>query len=184
MRLVLLGLMLLGSPGAAQTENQITLKYDDGSGVTGELVEYTDEFFRIEASVGLIAIPTGEVSCIGAACPSGTKLEVPSAPATLTGLDGTFSVTGTIIDYADDVYVVATAVGEMRVDARLATCEGAGCVDITPVANQTVMLISDTARIEGKLLAFEDGNYVIDIEQFGELRLNSSAFECLGDACP
>lgn len=184
MRSVILGLLLLATSGMAQGTNQITLKYDDGSGVSGELIEYTGDIFRIQASIGLIAIAAQDVSCIGVACPEGTALEVPSAPVTLTSLDGSLRVSGNVIEVSEGAYIVATDLGEMRIEANLVSCEGAGCVVMQKPLDRTVILENGTTKIEGKLLQFEGGNYVINVDQLGELRVNGQTFVCRGVACP
>ena len=184
MRPTILALTLLATTGVAQSTNQITLKYDDGSGVSGELVEFSNGIFRVQASVGLIAIPAQDVSCIGVACPEGTALEVPPAPVTLTALDGTFNVSGNVIDFVDDEYVLATDIGEIRISASLATCEGVGCVAPPPPVSRDVSLVSGTTTIEGELVRVEDGAYIVDVDQLGQMRVDASTFECRGDACP
>lgn len=184
MRTFIMGLMLIATASAAQNANQVTLKYDDGSGVSGELLTFENDMFRIQASVGLIAISAQDVSCIGAACPEGTELVVAPAPVTLTSRDGTFRVAGNVIEFVDDVYVVATDIGELQINASDVICEGDGCVTPAAPIDRNVSLVSGTTTIEGELLSVEDGAYIINVDQLGELRVDASTFECRGDACP
>lgn len=189
MRKLMCGLMLLASASAAQTAGQVTLKYDDGTGVAGELVGFEDGIFRIQASVGLIAIPAADVSCIGATCPAGTELEVPPAPVMLTSLDGSIQMAGDVLYFVDGEYVLATDLGEIRVDASLVTCTGDGCVPgsepvVQEPISQDVVLVDGTTTIEGVLQGVEDGAYLIEVDQLGILRVDSAKFECRGDACP
>ncbi|WP_341367502.1 hypothetical protein [Yoonia sp. BS5-3] len=184
MRTLVFASIMLATTGAAQGINQVTLKYDDGSGVSGELIAFENDVFRIQASVGLIAIPAQDVSCIGSACPEETVLEVPSAPVRLTALDGAFSVSGNLIDFVDNEYVLATDIGEVRIDATLATCDGDGCVVPQPPLSRDVTLTNGATTIEGKLVRMENGAYIVNVDQLGEIRVDASIFDCDGDACP
>ncbi len=183
MRPLLFGLMLIANVGWAQA-NQVTLKYDDGTGVSGELLEFTDGNFRIQASVGLISIPAQDVSCIGDACPAGTELELRSAPVKLTSLDGSIILTGDVIEFADGDYVLATDIGEVRINADKVTCEGAGCVSSQEPVSRDVVLVNGNTIIEGELVRLEDKAYIINVAQLGEVRIDATSFQCRGEACP
>lgn len=189
MRKLLFGLVFLAAPSVAQEANQITLKYDDGTGVSGELLSFEDGLFRIQSSVGVIAIGSDDVSCVGTACPPGTELEVVAAPVALTGIDGNYAISGDVIDFVNGEYVVATAIGELRIPASDVTCEGAGCVataapEPSAPINQEVVLVSGPTTVEGILLRVEDGAYIIEVDQVGQLRVDANTFECRGEACP
>ncbi len=49
---------------------------------------------------------------------------------TLTSSDGTVNMTGEFVDFRDNAYVIATALGELRVSASRVQCEGAACPDL------------------------------------------------------
>lgn len=184
MRRLTIGLMMLATSGFAQDTNQVTLKYDDGSGVSGELLEYKDDMFRLQASVGLIAIPAQDVSCIGAACPPGTTLEVPPAPVTLVSHDGKISLSGNVIEFVNNEYVLATDIGEIRISADLTSCTGAGCVTPSEPPSREVVLTNGSATIEGLYVGLENGTYIIEVDALGKMRVDASSFECTGAACP
>lgn len=184
MRTLIFGLMVFAAPVVAQNANQVTLKYDDGTGVTGELSTFEDGIFQIKSSIGTVAIPASDVSCIGSACPEGTALEVPSSAVVLTSIDGASQLSGDLIEFADDEYVLATDIGEVRIRADQVTCEGEGCVALEEPVSSTVTLVNDSTEIEGEFLRIEDGAYIVYNEILGEIRVNSDTFECRGDRCP
>ncbi|WP_341368026.1 phosphate ABC transporter substrate-binding/OmpA family protein [Yoonia sp. BS5-3] len=49
---------------------------------------------------------------------------------TLRSSDGTVNMSGNFIDFVDNSYVIATALGELRVSASRVNCEGAACPDL------------------------------------------------------
>ncbi|MEM9795374.1 MAG: hypothetical protein AAF919_02730 [Pseudomonadota bacterium] len=171
----------------AQDANQVTLKFDDGEGVSGQLLGFEDGIFRLRASVGRVSIPAQDVFCIGAACPEGTELEIPPAPVTLASPDGSLRVSGDLLEFTNGTYVVATNVGELRIEAEMVTCEGDGCppAAVSDPADRKVALMSDgDVVLEGELLGIEDGVYLVDLGAFGVVRADVNAYECRGEACP
>ncbi len=66
---------------------------------------------------------------------------------TLKSTDGTINVVGEFIDFADDSYIVRTALGDLRINASRAVCEGAACptfgnasADVTIVGSDAIGL--------------------------------------------
>lgn len=49
---------------------------------------------------------------------------------TLKSSDGTVNMTGDFVDFRDNAYIIATALGELRVSASRVECEGAACPDL------------------------------------------------------
>jgi len=69
--------LLLPVTGTAQDKPTVSLRFANGQdSISGPLVDFKDEKFFIEASIGLVAIPTNGVICVGEACPEGTRLGV------------------------------------------------------------------------------------------------------------
>lgn len=70
---------------------------------------------------------------------------------TLQSADGATSVTGDLVDFTGDVYVVKTSTGEMEISAAEVTCEGAGCpsedADPEPVEADYHIAGSDTVGL-------------------------------------
>lgn len=49
---------------------------------------------------------------------------------TLKSSDGTVNMSGDFVEFTDNTYVIATALGELRVSASRVNCEGAACPDL------------------------------------------------------
>jgi len=60
---------LTASTGGAQTQETVTIKFDDGDGMTGEFVEFSNGLFKIKTVIRQVTIPAEGVFCIGSACP-------------------------------------------------------------------------------------------------------------------
>ena len=98
-------------------------------------------------------------------------LPVSAETVTLVANDGSTSITGDLIAYEDGFYVIVTRIGQMRISAARASCEGAGCpkieigdIDVRITGSDTVgkglmpLLIAGYAdHLEGELEA-ETGN--------------------------
>lgn len=66
---------------------------------------------------------------------------------TLTSTDGTISVSGDLVDFSDDIFIVRTALGDLRVAASSMICEGDACpvfedlsADVTIVGSEAIGL--------------------------------------------
>lgn len=194
--------------GGAHAQDTVTLQYDDGYGVTGEILDFEDNVFRIRSSLGVITIPSNEVTCSGGACPEGTTaaLEVEPEPTitieilpedqpqveeekpevTLTSLDGQVQLIGRVLEFSGTEYLLKTEVGEIWIDASQVSCEGDGCVESEGAFSfgGDVSLDNGSMTIEGKLVGLEDDAYIVATELLGELRVSSTTFKCTGDGCP
>jgi len=118
--------------GQAQLPRLVELTYDDGSGVVGELIEFTDGKYRLKTSVGVITVHDDGVVCNGAVCP---KKEVPpvlNKSIKLTSLNSAVVLTGELLEVTDGKYVVSTIVGIVKIEIDLVNCEGEGCVEFEP----------------------------------------------------
>lgn len=185
--LVLLSaLIAFAGPGIAQTANTVTLKYDDGDGITGELIEATDDVAKLKTAIGLITVPLDGVFCIGLACPESKRFVSTLPPLVLTALDGSVAVSGNLLEVADGQYVIATDLGELRIDVDKVRCEGEGCPAQAdePQTGGDVVLTSGATSIEGKLVGFEETAYIIEVATMGTIRVNSELFTCSGASCP
>ena len=178
--------VLVASNAFAQSTNQVSLRFnDEGESITGELLEYTNGNFRIQSSIGSVTIPGDDVSCIGDACPAGTKAETTGPLLKLTSPDGSITVSGNLIEIKDESYILATSFGELAVEFGSVICEGDGCIEeVDTPADTTVVLRSGATEIHGELLGFDDDSYLIQSDIHGEVRIKRNAFSCEGEACP
>jgi hypothetical protein len=182
-----ISLAVAASTGASQTQETVTIKFDDGDGVTGELVEFANDTFKIQTVIGRVTIPAEGVYCIGAACPPSTRLEVAPSPMALTSFDGSIKIAGNLLEIVNGQYVLATDFGELRIDTDEVTCEGEGCLETVappPTFGGPVVLTSGVTTIEGDLVGIEDNSYVVEIESMGPIRVTMDKFTCSGEGCP
>ena len=173
---------LTASTGVAQAQETVTIKFDDGDGVTGELVQFSNDLFKIKTVIGQVTIPAEGVFCIGAACPESTRLEIAPSPITLTSTNGDVTISGNLIEIANDQYVIATSAGELKINIGDVTCEGEGCVSHS--LGGFVTLSSGTTAIEGILVGLAEDAYLVDVETMGTVRVKIEQFQCSGPGCP
>ena len=183
MAAVLLGLT---APVIAQDGNTVTLTYDAGEGLTGELVEVNDQVVVLRSSIGLVTVPVDGVTCIGQACPDSMRFRSSAPMLTFSTLDGSVAVRGQLIEISNDQYVIATNLGELRFDVDGAICTGEGC-PVTLADTQfgrDVVLTNGATAIEGQLVGIEGTSYIVEVANVGPIRVDSSVFDCRGEGCP
>lgn len=183
------GLSLIAASAPAQSADTISLRFDDGAfgeTLTGALQSYDGTMFVVDSVLGEVAIPAAFVSCIGATCPEGTELEVTSPVITLTSRDGDAAIEGHLIEITDGKYIMATDVGELSIQTHMVTCDGAGCPDPSdlPDFDPQVVLTNGAMTIEGALVGMEEGIYLVQSRDFGDIRVSMTDFTCAGMACP
>lgn len=180
---------LLTTSATAQGADTITLRTDSGEDIAGELVSFENGMFRINSSIGLLAIPSADVICIGQGCPEGTQAEDPETRIVVTSLDGEMTISGDLLEVSNGSYVIATEVGEMRISLSDVTCEGPGCaiagVDaVQDIKSAQVVLVGQDVTIEGKLVEDLPDAFVVDVDALGVIRVSKDAFACQGAGCP
>lgn len=171
----------------AQSANDITLRFANGQdSISGTLTDFKDNKFFIEASIGLVVIPTDGVFCVGDACPEGTVLEVENAQVILTSKESNVRISGDLIEIANNEYVLATEFGVQRIAMDLVNCEGADCLValVDQPVDKTVELSSGGVTLRGTLLGFRDDSYILNDEVMGEIRVSALKFVCSGPGCP
>ncbi|MEJ8560158.1 hypothetical protein QTO30_02140 [Yoonia sp. GPGPB17] len=178
--------IVCGTSAFAQDSETVTLKFYDGDGISGELIEANDQFVMLRSSIGMVTIPVEGVSCIGQACPEAMRF-VPVGPTlTFTTTDGSVEVMGQLIEISNDQYVIATNLGELRINVDGAICSGDGCPDVgsQPTFGGDVILTNGATVIEGKLIGIEGAAYLVEVPTMGAIRVDSGVFECAGASCP
>ena len=62
--------LLLPTAALAQSSDDVTLSSDDGVvSISGKLLGFDDEFYKLESTLGVIEVPIALSTCKGAACP-------------------------------------------------------------------------------------------------------------------
>ncbi|MCF6271972.1 MAG: substrate-binding domain-containing protein [Rhodobacteraceae bacterium] len=69
---------------------------------------------------------------------------------TLKSLDGTVSMSGTLLEYDGTTYRIAMLVGDISIEASQVTCEGAGCPNL--IADLTEFSLAGSSSLGGELL--------------------------------
>ncbi len=137
-RLLMTCAICCGSASAqAQSPRQIELTFDDGPGVVGELIDYTDGKYYLKTSVGIIAVPDDGVQCVGEAC---TLQRAPRSQANfikLISLDGATALSGELLAVKDGMYVVSTSIGTVEIVVELVQCKGEGCIQAPPILQES-----------------------------------------------
>ena len=154
--------------------------------LTGEVTDVTDTTIRRNTSDGAVTIPLAGVTCIGAACPEAVRQNIEDLPkVVLSTPDGSVKLAGSLLEIADDQYVLATEAGEMRLNISDVNCEGDACQDAQAdfAFGGPVVLESDAAVVEGILTGLDEDSYFVEVDVLGSLRV-SRDFACSGTGCP
>lgn len=87
-------------------------------------------------------------SVLASACMLAIGAMVPnaaiSAEVSLKSADGTVNLVGEFVDFADDNYIIRTALGDLRISASRVRCEGEACPKIETASADVVISGSDT----------------------------------------
>ncbi len=111
---------------------------------------------------------------------------------TLQSQDDAVNLTGELVSFEDDIYVIRTNLGALRISADRVKCSGAACP--TPPQPEVVEAVftpgpvvlrslNGSTEIQGNLLSFEDDTYLIETG-FGQLQVAANDALCIGDHCP
>jgi len=121
-----------------------------------------------------------------------------AADITLRSSDGAFSLSGKLVEFDGDTYILKSALGQMRIDAGSVVCDGIECPDLTVyskdflvagtyVVGQTLFpaLLEEFAESEG-LQSVNDGAVSIALqdnagEVAAQLTLTSEGFAAVAD---
>ncbi len=194
-----------------QNSAQTSLKSHDGSvNMLVEVVDFDDEKIRVLSPVGEFTFGRDRVTCNGPGCPPPVQAAQNSA-VTLTTTVGSVEITGELLDFTGDEYVVLTATGEYRLKSNIVTCAGVACPDTEQTTAQPAAEVAAVAEVDeqaplqrqdpdkaptvslttkvgayevtGKLVEFTGTEYVL-LTPTGEYRLKTHRVNCAGDGCP
>ncbi len=90
---------------------------------------------------------------------------------TLNSLDGTVSMTGDLLKYDGETYLLGMLIGEISIDASQVTCEGAGCPNL--VAGLTEFSVAGAGGIADTLLPTLIEVFALD--RGGDLEVSTNA---------
>ncbi len=98
-------------------------------------------------------------------------------PVVLVSNDGYTRIEGDLIKLEDDMYVVATSVGQIKIPVADVRCEGAGCPDQSPApaAQPKTTELSQDEQLELFRAFLEWRKNNEDFEQFLEWRKKNAA---------
>ncbi|SFI51004.1 hypothetical protein [Jannaschia pohangensis] len=180
-------LSLAMSPVAAALEpGDVTLQFANGQDtISGTLTDYKDGKFFMQASIGLVVIPTDGVTCVGDPCPESTRPAV-STLVVLTSKDGSVSLSGQLVDVTADEYLIVTAVGDQRISRALVNCAGESCPAGSHSADQDmfVELTNGQMKLSGDLLEYDGDTFFVNDRLLGNIRVNARGVDCVGAGCP
>lgn len=126
---ILAAMICVGSPSHAD----VTIRSLDGKvSISGELVEYTDEFFMLRTTVGILKMVRASVECEGADCPVPEQILMLAnakigSRVKIIARDKTMTVIGVLTSFERQDYGLDTEIGPLKIPAYTATCEGDGC---------------------------------------------------------
>lgn len=110
---------------------------------------------------------------------------------TLRSQDETVNLTGELLSFEDDIYVIRTNLGALRISADRVVCIGEACprtepepvLEVFEPGIVTLRSADGVTEITGTLTAFENDTYFLQTG-FGELQIAAEDNICIGDACP
>ncbi len=90
---------------------------------------------------------------------------------TLNSIDGTVSMTGNLLEFDGDTYLLGMLIGDISIDASQVTCKGAGCPNL--VAGLTEFAIAGSGAIGNTLLPTLIEVFALD--RGGDLEVSTNA---------
>ncbi|MEO9874028.1 MAG: hypothetical protein ABJM26_19015 [Anderseniella sp.] len=100
-----------------------------------------------------------------------------AGPVVLVSNDGYTRIEGDLLKLDDDMYVVATSVGQIKIPVADVRCEGAGCPDLSPApaaqTQQTELSQDEQLELFRAFLEWRKNNE--DFREFLEWRKRNAA---------
>lgn len=141
MRYLLILVALLSTSSAM---SQTTLTATDGTmTITGELLGFDDNEYRIKTATGELMIRRVFVNCAGIGCPEEEATEqTDSDQIVLKSDDGRINLKGTLVDLTSTEFIVDTATGRLTVRREFVTCEGELCPSSDIISDRFMVSVS------------------------------------------
>ena len=110
---------------------------------------------------------------------------------TLRSQDETVNLTGELLSFEDDIYVIKTNLGSLRISSDRVVCIGEACprtepepvVEVFEPGIVTLRSSDGVTEITGTLTSFENDTYFLQTG-FGELQIAAEDNICIGESCP
>ncbi|WP_198007065.1 phosphate ABC transporter substrate-binding/OmpA family protein [Roseobacter sp. CCS2] len=125
----------------------VTLTALDGSfEMKGASVTFDDENYFLEGPQGQLIVQREFVSCLGDGCPAEeiASSAVDDNKVELVSLDGSFSLSGTLLEVTTADFVIQTGDGSVTVQREFVTCKGAACPSTTVDKTNFAIAVSNT----------------------------------------
>lgn len=143
--------LTLGFAAPVFAKDEVTLRSQDGIDVTGTIVSFEDNVYVIRTDLGILRVSGERVDCFGDACPDVSEVEtVASDEVTLRAADGSTQITGKLLSFENDAYLLETSFGKLQIAAAGNTCIGKACPEVN--LNSKEVTIASSGELSSGLM--------------------------------
>ena len=117
---------------SATAQDDINLRSQDGSvDISGKFVALENGTYHVRTELGALKISAERVDCFGDACPTlSVATTEDQEQVTIQSADKTVTVTGTLLGFENDTYLLETGFGKLQIQAAGNTCTGISCPEL------------------------------------------------------